>query len=101
MTYKHRIVQAPINDDGDYDFIWENAIHNSLGPFWKFADRAKGSVHFEKSFNGDKDAYGGLELIIDAVFDEPTDLAYFKLEFDLPYNNIEINGENESFFTKK
>lgn len=100
MTHRCRIVQAPINDDSDYDYIWENAIHNSLGPFWKFAEEATGTVHFEKHFDESPDAYGGMELIIDAVFDNKTDMAYFKLEFDLPYNHILIDDNLESKFVK-
>lgn len=101
MTYKYRVVECPINDSADYDYIWENAIHNSLRPFWKFADNSNGTVSFEKSFDDGPDAYGGAVLIIDAVFDDPSDLAYFKLNFDLPYNTIEMNDKLESFFAKK
>jgi len=100
MTYRCRVVQAPINDDADYDYIWENAIHNSLGPFWEFAEKANGTIHFEKSFDHGQDAYGGTELVIDAVFDDQSDLAYFKLNFDIPYNNIIIDDNLESFFVK-
>jgi hypothetical protein len=101
MTYKYRVVECPINDSADYDYIWESAIHNTLGPFWKFADTAKGNVHFEKRFDDGPDAYGGAVLIIDAVFDEQTDLAYFKLNFDLPYDSIVISSDMETTFIKK
>lgn len=98
--FKLRIAEVPINDSADYDYMWENAIHNSLGPFWKFAETSKSNIHFEKSFNDSPDAYGGLVLHLDAVFEDRSDLAYFKLNFDLPYNAMEVKPDLETIFVK-
>lgn len=100
QQYRLRIAEVPINDSSDYDYLWESAIHNSLAPLWKFAETSKGTMHFNKTINTSKDAYGGMVLELDAIFNDRSDMAYFKLNFDLPWNAMEVTSGMEVYFKK-
>jgi hypothetical protein len=94
--HKHRIIQSRVKDDGDYDYIYDNAIHNTLNEYWKWAETSNGTVSFEKSWG---DEYYDLTLCVDAVFEDADDYALFKITYGTePYNQLEINSNMEGEF---
>ena len=93
---KVRIIEANVKDDSDYDYIYDNAMQNTLEYLWKWAEHSKGTVSFEKSF---EDIGYTLTLCVDAVFDQPEDYAVFKLAYDgKPYTKLELNNMMEGKF---
>jgi hypothetical protein len=93
---KVRIIEANVKDDGDYDYIYDNAMQNTLEHLWKWAEHSKGTVSFEKSF---EDIGYTLTLCVDAVFDEPEDYAVFKLAYGgKPYTKLQLNNMMEGKF---
>lgn len=93
---KIRVIEAPVKDDGDYDYIYDNAVQNTLSNYWTWAEHSKGTISFHKSFN---DVGYQLTLCVDAVFDEPEDYAIFKLRFGgKPFTKLQINNMMEGHF---
>ena len=93
---KVRIIEATIKDDGDYDYIYDNAVQNTLNSYWKWAETSKGTVSFEKSF---EDIAYKLTLCVDAVFEDKEDYALFKLAFNgKPYSKLNLNNMMEGEF---
>ena len=91
-----RIIEARLKDSSDYDFIYDNAVHNTLGDYWKWAETSSGTVSFEKNWN-DEGVY--LVLEVDAVFEEPDDYALFKLTYGgKPFTKLQINNDMEGEF---
>ena len=95
--HKVQIVNCRIKDDADFDYIYDNAIQNTLAEYFKWAECCEKNVHFEKSFT-DKEDYNFF-LKVNAVFDSKEDMALFKLAFgDTPLQKLEINDGMEAYF---
>ena len=60
---KVRVIQATVKDDSDYDFIYDNAVQNTLKDYWTWAETSKGTVCFEKNY---EDIGYSLTLCVDA-----------------------------------
>ena len=91
-----RVIEAAVKDDGDYDYIYDNAVQNTLNEYWKWAETSKGTVSFQKSYN---DIGFRLTLCVDAVFEEPEDYALFKLRFGVkPFTKLQLNNMMEGTF---
>ena len=85
--YKHRIIECNVKDSSDYDWLYDNAVQNTLESYFKWADSYKGSVHFEKSW---ADVSYGLTLQVDAKFDNADTFAIFKLTYGhKPFNRLD------------
>lgn len=81
-VHKELLISAYINDSADYDFVVDEAIQNTLKPYFEFKDTNNVDVSYEKSY--DKSGYG-LMLQIKAVFLEQEELAMFRLRFSGDY----------------
>jgi hypothetical protein len=93
---KVRIIEAKLKDDGDYDYIYDNAVHNTLNEYWKWAETSKGTVSFKKEY---EDIGYTLTLCVDAVFEEPEDYALFKITYGgKPFTKLQINNMMEGQF---
>ena len=93
---KVRIIEAAVKDDGDYDYIYDNAVHNTINEYWKWAETSKGTVSFEKSW---EDGSAFPKLCVDAVFEEPEDYALFKITYGgKPFTKLDINNMMEGEF---
>ncbi len=93
---KVRVIEAPIKDDGDYDYIYDNAVQKTLNEYWEWAEHSKGTVSFKKSY--DETGYR-LLLCVDAIFEEPEDFALFKLRFGIkPFTKLQLNNMMEGHF---
>ena len=91
-----RVIEAAVKDDGDYDYIYDNAVQNTLNEYWKWAETSKGTVSFQKSYN---DIGFRLTLCVDAVFEEPEDYGLFKLRFGVkPFTKLQLNNMMEGTF---
>mgnify|MGYP001276098582 CR=1 FL=1 len=91
-----RVIEAAVKDDGDYDYIYDNAVHNTLNDYWTWAETSKGTVSFVKSWEEDS-AFP--KLCVDAVFEEPEDYALFKLRFgNKPFTKLQLNNMMEGHF---
>ena len=96
---KVRIIEAAVKDDGDYDYIYDAAVHNTLSEYWVWAETSKGTVSFEKSWEDDS-AFP--KLCVDAVFEEHEDYALFKLTYGgKPYTKLQINNMMEGQFVNE
>ena len=96
---KVRIIEANVKDDGDYDYIYDNAMQNTLEHLWKWAENSKGTVSFEKSF---EDIGYTLTLCVDAIFEDKEDFALFKLTFsEMPFTRLNITPEMEGYFVNE
>lgn len=94
VVHKELIVETYINDSSDYDFIVNEAIQNTLAPFFKFKDENDIDVSYEKSY--DKSGYG-LLLKINAVFVNDDDLAMFRLRFGGDYPKVKFSEQPTRF----
>jgi len=93
---KVRVIQATVKDDSDYDFIYDNAVQNTLKDYWTWAETSKGTVCFEKNY---EDIGYSLTLCVDAKFDEPEDYALFKLlHGGNPLNKLVVDNKLEGHF---
>lgn len=93
---KVTIIDALVNDDADYEFITDNAMHNTLNELFKWAEESNVNVSFTKEY--DKQGYG-LRLLVKATFENQDDYALFKLAFEgKPFNKIDINKDMEGRF---
>ena len=93
---KIRVIQASIKDDGDYDYIYDNAVQNTLNEYWTWAETSKGTVSFEKSY---EDIGYTHTLCVDAVFEDKEDYALFKLTYSgKPYTKLQLNNMMEGEF---
>ena len=93
---KVTIIDALVNDNADYEFITDNAMHNTLNDLFKWAEESDVNVAFTKEY--DKEGYS-LRLLVKATFESKEDYALFKLAFDgKPFNKIDINPNMEGRF---
>jgi hypothetical protein len=92
MTERLTVIACSIADSSDYDYIVDNAVHNTLGPLWSWAEEQGIKISFEKSIDNDL-ATISLRLRVDALFEEPAHYALFKLSFgELPYRSLSMGG---------
>jgi len=94
IVHKELLVSAYINDSADYDFIVDEAIQNTLKPYFEFKDTNNVDVSYEKSY--DKSGYG-LMLQIKAVFLEQEELAMFRLRFAGDYPKTKFSEQPTRF----
>ena len=62
---KIKIIDCPINDSSDYDYLIDNALHNTLRDHFKISEQIGGDVNFVKTYD-DKDPFS-LRLVGDDV----------------------------------
>jgi len=60
---KHRVIEARVKDDSDYDYIHDQAMHNTLRKYFKWAEDSGAKISFNKSW-GEGDY--SLTLCVDA-----------------------------------
>ena len=65
--YKHRIIECNVNDSSDWDWIYDEAVQNTLKEYFKWADDNKGNINFEKSW---ADVSYTLTMQVDANFED-------------------------------
>ena len=95
MSFKTKLIECTINDSSDYDYIYDNAVHNTLRKYFKWSEISDVNVNFTKSY--DEQGYG-LLVVVHAEFQSKEDYALFKLNFDPePLNKLVINNL-ESYF---
>ena len=88
----HKIIKAIVTDDGDYEYITDQGIHNTLKSIWKWADKNDVEINFVKSY-ADNFVHG-LELNVQAVFKYKEDLALYKITIgSQPYNKLTMNND--------
>lgn len=92
---KHNIIKAVVNDSADYEFITDQGIHNTLQNIWQWSDKNDIEISFTKDYTDN--FVHGLELIVEAEFKHPEDLALYKISFGFePFNKLDMaNGEPE------
>ena len=94
--HKHRIIEAIIKDDSDHDYIHDQAIHNTIRKYFKWANQSEVDINFTKSYS--EESYS-LSLCVDAIFKNIEDYALFKLSFDKhPYTQLKITSDMEGYF---
>jgi len=87
--YKHRIIECNVNDSSDWDWIYDEAVQNTLKEYFKWADDNNGNINFEKSW---ADVSYTLTMQVDANFEDKDTYALFKLSFgNKPYNKLNVN----------
>jgi hypothetical protein len=95
--YKVKIVDCKIKDDSDFDYIYDNAIQNTLAGYFKWAECCEEEVHFERSYS-DKEDYS-FSIMVHAVFDNKRDLALYKLAYGSePLSKLIIKDGIEAYF---
>ncbi len=94
VVHKELLVSAYINDNADYDFVVDEAIQNTLKPYFEFKDTNNIDVSYEKSY--DKSGYG-LILQIKAVFLDQEELAMFRLRFGGEYPKTKFAEQPNQF----
>jgi hypothetical protein len=98
MIKRFPVIRTSIADSGDYDYLIENGIHNTLGPLWAWADEQGIKLSFEKNIENNPATYS-LELLVNAMFEDPAHLALFKLSFsELPYRQFSMNDMQPIFY---
>ena len=92
------VISCSIADSSDYDYLLDNAIHNTLGAIWKWADEQGINISFEKNIRDNPDTMA-LQLKVDALLEEPTHRALFKLSFnELPYTQFSMKEMQPIFY---
>ena len=93
----HRIIEAPINDNSDYDWMYDSALHNTLRTHFEWAKKSKIDIAFEKSYDGES-GYS-LTLCVDAKFKTKSDLALYKISFGFtPLKIFKMDNVDEPEF---
>jgi hypothetical protein len=92
-VYKQTIIECGVSDDADYEWIFEQAMHNTLSNYFDVTKKMNIDAEFTKSF--EDNLVSGLTLKVEAKFKDQVDLAAFKLACgdDLPhwkYNEKEM-----------
>lgn len=87
------VIKANVSDDADYEMFTENAVHNTLRQYRKWAKDADIDVEFSLEY--DKQGYG-LELNVFASFEHEQDSRDFKVNHMglLPHKKLQITGQN-------
>lgn len=90
------VIRANVNDDADYEYMTDNAIHNTLQPYWKWAEDAGVNVEFTKEY--DRQGYG-LELLVIAKFDCDRDCKDFQINHfnQFPHKKMQNLGQKYYF----
>tara|TARA_E500000331_G_scaffold214586_1_gene205788 strand:+ start:508 stop:792 length:285 start_codon:yes stop_codon:yes gene_type:complete len=84
---KIRIIEARVKDDADYDWIYDQALQNTLNEYFKWAENYEGKISFTKSWG---DPSYDLVLNVDAEFTDAETFALFKLTYgDKPFNKLD------------
>ena len=87
------VIECAIPDNGDYDHMHNNALHNSLEPLWAWSNENKINVFFEKDYIDDPMVHS-LSIRVVAVFDSDTDMAMFKLSFNnFPLKKFQMGSD--------
>lgn len=98
MIKKYSVINCTINDSSDYDYLVDNGIHNTLIPFWDWAKEQQIKISFEKNINNDDDTFS-LRLLVDALFEDHSHYALFKLSFaELPYKQFTVKDMQPIFY---
>lgn len=91
------VISCAIADSSDYDYMVDNAIYNTLGPLWSWAEEQGVKISFEKNIDNDLNTMS-LRLMVTALFDEPAHYALFKLSFnELPYQKFSMEDMQPIF----
>ena len=90
--YKHTVIKTHANDNADYEWMYVNAMENSIANYWEWAkENNVTDLHFEYEWN-DNNSYG-LDFIVSAVLDTQESSALFKLSFgNQPYTKLVSNN---------
>ena len=97
--HKIRVIEARVKDDSDYDYIHDQAMHNTLRKYFKWAEESGADVSFNKSW-GEGDY--SLTLCVDAIFEDKEDFALFKLTFsEMPFTRLNIKPDMEGYFVNE
>ncbi len=92
------VISCSITDSSDYDYLVDNAIHNTLGPLWSWAEEQGVKISFEKNIDNDLNTMS-LRLKVTALFEEHTHYALFKLSFsELPYKQFTMKEMQPIFY---
>ena len=83
--FKQTIIECGVSDDADYEWLFDQAMYNTLEDYFAIADKMDIKAQFTKSY--EDNLINGLTLKVEAKFDSETDLAAFKLACgdDLPH----------------
>ena len=98
MIKKFPVISCAIADSSDYDYLIDNAIHNTIDPLWSWAEEQGIKISFEKSMDNDVTTMS-LRLKVTALFEEHTHYALFKLSFsELPYKQFTMKEMHPIFY---
>ena len=89
------IINACVNDDADYEYVTENALHNTLQPYWKWADDADVNINFSAEY--DKQGYN-LMLIVVAKFDNEQDCKDFQVNHLGQFPHETMSNEGQKYY---
>jgi len=90
------IIKANVNDDADYEYLTENALHNTLRPYWKWAEDANVEVTFTQEY--DRQGFG-LEMLVYANFENDQDCKDFQINHlnQFPHKKMQNLGQKYYF----
>jgi len=90
------VISANVNEDADYEYLTENAIHNTLQPYWKWAEEASVDVTFTQEY--DRQGFG-LQLLVFATFECDQDRKDFQVNHlnQFPHKKMQNLGQKYYF----
>lgn len=90
------IINCRVNDSSDYEWMYENGIHNTINRYFQWADSVGTSISFEKQLLPNDTA---LTLNVNATFKNKHDMSMFKLSFGTePKKSLKSNDIMEFYF---
>jgi len=91
--HKHTIIECQVSDDADYEWLYDQAIVNTLADYFALSEDMGIDTSFTKRY--EDNLVHGLTLLVDAEFENKSDYATFKLACgkDLPYGRYEMKQE--------
>lgn len=100
MRKEYKVIDSVVSDNADYEWMTENGIHNTLKPYWQWADETGAHVEFEVRYPHSKT--WGVSLQVFALFKNDADYRDFIAQhvWNLPKTKLLCEKMDEALFVE-
>lgn len=101
MRKEYKIIDSVVSDNADYEWMTENGIHNTLKPYWQWAEDTDAHVEFEVRYPEDPKQWG-MTIQVFALFDTDADYRDFVAQhvWTLPKTRLTAEKMDEALFVE-
>ena len=100
MRKEYKIIDSVVTDNADYEWMTENGIHNTLKPYWQWAEESGAHLEFEVRYP-DSNTWG-ITLQVFALFMNDADYRDFIAQhvWNLPKTKLSCEKMDEACFVE-